>query len=248
MYDEIAEVYHLIYPDWEEAVSAQGRALDELVRRLTGGPGSVLDVSCGIGTQALGLAALGYDVTASDLSAGAVARARREAERRGLDITFSVADMRDCHRHHGGGFDVVLTADNSLPHLSGKDLEAAVRGFHDCLRPGGVAIIGLRDYRIDDDRSSPQVRPYGFRDTDDGRYYIFQTRDWFGDVYEVAMYFVREVAPDTPAKVIAGRSRYFALPIDQLISLLDDVGFEKSERLDDLLPQPLVVASRPSMS
>ena len=33
---------------------------------------SILDVACGIGTQTLGLAALGHRVTASDLSAGAV--------------------------------------------------------------------------------------------------------------------------------------------------------------------------------
>ncbi len=79
MYDEIADLYHLIYPDWDEAVSAQATALDGLIRRIVIDAGSVLDVSCGIGTQALGLAGLGYQVTASDLSPGAIVRARKEA-------------------------------------------------------------------------------------------------------------------------------------------------------------------------
>ncbi len=35
------------------------------------------------------------------------------------------------------------------------------------------------------------------------------------------------------------------LPVDDLIALLDDVGFEKIERLDGTLHQPIVVAARP---
>ncbi len=245
MYDAIADVYHLIYPDWDEAISTQASALDDLLRTVVEPRSSVLDVSCGIGTQALGLAALGYDVTASDLSSGAVARARREADRRGLEVAFSVIDMRDCHRYHGGGFDVVLTADNSLPHLAGDDLVDAVEAFLECLRPGGVVVIGLRDYRADEDRASPQVWSYGFRNQGDEQFYVFQTRHWSADCYDVAMYFVREETADSSAKVIAGRSRYYALPVSRLMTLLDDVGFGDVRRLDGLLYQPLVVARRP---
>lgn len=68
----------------------------------------LLDVSCGIGTQSLGLAGLGYEVTASDLSAESVERAKREAEARELSISFSVADMRQAFERHGSGYDVVL--------------------------------------------------------------------------------------------------------------------------------------------
>ena len=57
-------------------------------------------------------------MTGSAPSAGAVARARREAQARGLDIPFSVADVRSCDSHHAGrSFDVVLCADNSVTHL-----------------------------------------------------------------------------------------------------------------------------------
>jgi glycine/sarcosine N-methyltransferase len=77
MYDEIATLYHLVYPDWNAAIARQAAALDAIIREHVGPPPqSILDVSCGIGTQALGLAALGYAVTASDLSSAAVERAR----------------------------------------------------------------------------------------------------------------------------------------------------------------------------
>ena len=94
--------------DWEASIDRQSRALDAIIRS-TGGPQprSVLDAACGIGTQSLGLAQLGYQVTASDLSPSAVERAQREASRRGLSIPCSVADMRRIHAHHQRTFGIM---------------------------------------------------------------------------------------------------------------------------------------------
>ena len=113
-YDALAADYHRIYPDWNASIQRQANALDGIIRATGVSGRSVLDVSCGIGTQSLGLAALGYTVTASDLSPQAVARARSEAEQRHLKIDFSVADMRAVWDHHRRTFDIVLAADNSV--------------------------------------------------------------------------------------------------------------------------------------
>src|SRR5712671_7650069 len=108
-YNELSDVYHLIYPDWEQSMGRQASVLDSIIReRLGTGIKSVLDTSCGIGTQALGLAQSGYMVTGSDTSPLAIERAQREAEKRSLRITFGVADMRRCDEAHTGQFDVVL--------------------------------------------------------------------------------------------------------------------------------------------
>ena len=48
----------------------------------------ILDVSCGIGTQTLGFAGLGYVVTATDLSSQEVNRAKQEAAQRKLWVDF----------------------------------------------------------------------------------------------------------------------------------------------------------------
>src|SRR5262249_30726242 len=94
-YDGLAPIYHLIYPAWEASIRRQAIALDSLIRQHWGEEKlRILDVACGIGTQALGLAGLGHAVTALDLSPAAVERARAEAARRALSIDFSVADMR----------------------------------------------------------------------------------------------------------------------------------------------------------
>lgn len=68
-YAGLAPLFHLIYPNWGSSVQRQAAALDSVIRETLGdGATSVLDVSCGIGTQSLGLAELGYRITASDLS------------------------------------------------------------------------------------------------------------------------------------------------------------------------------------
>jgi hypothetical protein len=57
-YDALAPWYHLVYQDWEASIARQGEALASLLAT-EWGPGvrRVLDVTVGIGTQALGLAA-----------------------------------------------------------------------------------------------------------------------------------------------------------------------------------------------
>ena len=245
MYDEIASLYHLVYRDWNAAIAQQAAAFDAIIRTHAGPPPrSILDVSCGIGTQALGLAALGHAVTASDLSPAAVERARLEAARRNLVIGFTVADMRRCAEVHGSGFDVVLSADNSIPHLLSDDaIREAFRSFHQCLRPGGITILGVRDY-VTEGRSSPQLVPYGFRSDGDDRYFVVQTRDWDGDFYDVAMYFIREGRGSKPATVMSGSSRYYAVPIDRLVSLLEETSFIEIHRLDGAQSRSVLVARR----
>lgn len=60
-YDDLAGEYDLIFSDWDGEVGRQGEALDALLGRELGPRGlSVLDCSCGIGTQAIGLALRGH--------------------------------------------------------------------------------------------------------------------------------------------------------------------------------------------
>jgi 2-polyprenyl-3-methyl-5-hydroxy-6-metoxy-1,4-benzoquinol methylase len=117
-YDRLSPFYHLVYADWERSIERQAVQLDQIIQENWGNDvRTILDVACGIGTQALGLAGLNYQVTASDLSPAAVARAKQEAQKRGLAIPFSVADMRQAYRHHQQQFDVVISCDNAVPHL-----------------------------------------------------------------------------------------------------------------------------------
>ena len=70
-YDGLAGEYDRLFADWGEATRRQAEVLDRIfAAHGFGRDSAVLDCACGIGTQALGLAALGYRVTGSDISPG----------------------------------------------------------------------------------------------------------------------------------------------------------------------------------
>ncbi|MGH7927403.1 MAG: class I SAM-dependent methyltransferase [Candidatus Binatia bacterium] len=247
-YDGLAPYYHLIFENWEASIERQGTALDSLIRSF-GPPGarSVLDVACGIGTQTLGLASRGYDLTASDISPVAVARARVESARSHLKINFSVADMRVAHTHHANTFDVVLCADNSLPHLLTDDeILQALEQFFACTRAGGLCIISVRDYAALE-KSGLQFKPYGVRVEGHVRYALFQVWEWHGSLYDMHFYIVRDDGTETCQTQVM-RSTYYAISIAELMELMARAGFDKVQRLDDVFFQPVVVGIRSSPS
>ena len=146
-YDDFADDYHFVYGgEWEAAVRRQGQALDALIRDLLPDASTVLDCSCGIGTQALGLARLGYRLVGSDISAGEIHRAQREADRIGVEASFRVADFRDL-KGVEGHFDVVISCDNAIPHLlTESDVSKALAQMRAKTRLGGLLVITMRDF------------------------------------------------------------------------------------------------------
>ena len=101
----------------------------------------VLDCSCGIGTQAVGLALRGHRVVGTDLSARAAARAAREGTRRSVPLVTAAADMRRLP-FADARFDAVVCADNSLPHLlTEPDVRTALTEMRRVLRPAGRLVV-----------------------------------------------------------------------------------------------------------
>jgi len=244
-YDQLAPFYHLIFPDWEASIQRQAAAVDAIVRQRWGEARlDILDVACGIGTQALGLAALGHRVTASDVSRGAVARAQREARARSLEISFSVADMRQAYGHHRQQFDLVIACDNAIPHLlTDKDLLVAFEQFFACARPGGGCLVTVRDYD-QEDRSGVQVKPYGIRTEGAVHYLVWQVWEFRGPVYDMAMYFVEDRGGSTCVTNVM-RSQYYAVGTGELMALMRRAGFVQVERIDGRFYQPVLLGKRP---
>src|SRR5262249_17936270 len=148
-----------------------------------------------------------------------VERAGIEARRRGVEIDLSVADMRSAHDHHRRQFDVVISCDNSLPHLlTDADILTALRQFYDCTRPGGGCLVTVRDYDREE-RGTGIVKHCGVREADEMRYVIFQVWDFDGEVYDLAMYFVADDGADRPATHVM-RSKYYAIGTGRLLELM----------------------------
>jgi SAM-dependent methyltransferase len=249
-YDNLAAHYHLNYRDWHEAVPRQGKVLAKLIRDRGDGhdASTVLDCSCGIGTQAIGLAIEGFEVTGTDLSPASVERAKREAEAFGVTAAFSVADMRQVANLVPGTFDVVISCDNSLPHLmTDADLRLALANMYEKLRPGGLLVIGIRDYDALA-REQPRFTPPQLVEGADQRSVLFQLWDWADDgaSYQLTMFVHRQVGETWETDVHV--ADYRALLRDDLHRFVHDAGFSGIHWHAEQQTghhQPLMTAIRP---
>lgn len=243
-YDQLVPFYHLIHQDWDASIGRQGEQLATLIQSEWPKCSKVLDVTCGIGTQAIALALRGYAVTASDLSAKEIERAGQEASQRGVTMALSVCDVRQAHARHGSGFDVVISCDNSLPHLqTDHDLLVALKQMLACLSMGGGCIITVRDYEREE-RGKNLVKPYGVRTENGKRYLLFQVWDFEGEHYDLTFFFVEENLSTQEVKTHAMRSRYYAISTSRLCDLMREAGFRDVRRIDGVFYQPVLVGTR----
>ena len=192
-YDRLAGQYDQLFEDWDAAVREQAALLEGLFRRYgLDRTARVLDCACGIGTQAIGLAALGYDVTASDLSPGALKEAKQRASDRGAAIRFAQADFCALAETFPEPFDIVIAMANALPHLTtDAALAAAAESIAGQLRPGGIFVASIRDYDSLLQTRPPYSPPY-IHKTERGQRVSFQTWDWEDDRYTLTQYLIAD--------------------------------------------------------
>jgi len=248
LYDEFAAHYHLIYEDWDAAITRQGTVLYHLIRAEGfAPPARILDCTCGVGTQALGLAGLGYKLSGSDVSAPAINRARAEAGWRNLDVTFQVSDVRGLSDSFPDPFDVVLSADNALPHLpSEDDILKALAEMAGRLRPGGLLVISIRDYDNAVFERPVITQPRFFKSSGCTRF-VHQVWEWLDDrSYRMHLYLTEEIDEGWVCRHFVGRYRA-VLRLD-LTDMLKVVGLVRGRWImpsDSGFHQPILVAHKP---
>jgi SAM-dependent methyltransferase len=243
-YDQAAKLYRYFYADWERSVLWQANQLDSLIKEFWGADvKTILDAACGIGTQSLGLAQLGYRVSGSTISGAEIGEARAEAERRDLDIAFEVADMREVSRVHSGPFDVVIACDNAIPHLlSEQDILAAFQEFSQVLRAGGGCLISVRNYE-NTPRAGQTLLPRHVHELEEGRLVLFDVWDHEGEFYDFTTYIIRDRI-EGPAETTVLRNRYFAVALEKLEHLFNQAGFRDVRTLHDRFFQPILIGTK----
>lgn len=227
-YDDLAADYHHVYAEWESAIERQSCVLDRLIQRESSVDASVvLDCSCGIGTQAIGLAQRGYEVFASDLSPKAIARAKSEAADRGLKIEFAVADVREIECAFARKFDVVISCDNSLPHLlTDEDLTLGLRSIRRTLTGSGLFIASIRDY----DRllaEKPSFEGGNVQGASEREVITFQVWDWSekSDTCLIRLFIMTRTPNGWQVREL--RTRYRAIRRKEFTLALESAGFSK---------------------
>ena len=134
------------YDEFNEANAALiNQTIEHILQQQ--GVKTVLDLTCGTGSQVFWLTKRGYDVTGYDINANMLKVARSKAKKENLPIKFRQGDMRTTQ---AGKFDVVLTIFNAVGHLTKLDFEQAIRNINSNLRDGGLYVFDIfnLDYLI----------------------------------------------------------------------------------------------------
>jgi len=217
-YDDMATQYDKLFADWQATVHEQAALLDKLfAQKGFGRTARILDCACGIGTQAIGLAALGYAVTAADISEGELAQAKKRAKENGVQLRFARADFRALEETFAEKFDIVIAMDNALPHMLIKaDLARAVGSITKRLAPGGIFVASIRDYDALLTGKPPYSPPY-IHKTAQGQRVAFQTWRWEGDIYTLVQYIIED---EETLQISKFTCQYRATRRDELTALL----------------------------
>ena len=244
-YDSMASQYHKLFQDWNATTREQAAILDRLFRENGFDPcARVLDCACGIGTQAIGLAAAGYCVTASDISDAELEQAKERAADNGVELRFDHADFCALSESFSELFDLVICMDNALPHmLSAQALERAVKSITGQIAPGGMFVASIRDYDALLLEKPPYSPPY-IHETDKGRRVSFQTWHWEREYYKLTQYIIDD---EESLQISKYDCEYRAVRREELTNLLLANG---CSRVDWKFPeetgfyQPIVLARK----
>lgn len=244
-YDNLAAHYDKLFLNWQAATQEQAVLLDKLFQESGfDRTAAVLDCACGIGTQAIGLASLGYSVTASDISDGELAEAKVRAKQNQVEIHFEHTDFCALSKTFDKPFDIIIAMDNALPHmLTTLGLEKAIESIVGQLKEGGIFAASIRDYDALLENKPPYSPPY-IHKTETGQRVSFQTWTWDEDRYKLIQYIVEDEETLTVNKF---ECEYRAVRREEMTKLLLKYGCSHVEWKfpeETNFYQPIVIAKK----
>lgn len=101
---------------------------------------TILDLTCGTGSQVFHFTKLGYKVVGSDFSPQLLKIARKRAHKQNLNIAFIDGDMRTSKL---GKFDACITMFNAIGHVSRDDFKKTIKNIFNNLNDGGVYMFDI---------------------------------------------------------------------------------------------------------
>lgn len=244
-YDNLASQYDKLFLDWQGTTREQAIILNKIfAANGFNQSASILDCACGIGTQSIGLAEMGYHVTGSDISRGEIAEAKRRAEKACVNVRFEYADFCALSDTFSEQFDIVIAMDNALPHmLTHAHLASAMKSIVNQMKNGGLFVASIRDYDALLEDKPPYSPPY-IHKTAKGQRVSFQTWTWEGDTYRLIQYIVDD---EDHLQVSKFECEYRATRREELTNLLRENGCSEVTWLfpeESGFYQPIVAAKK----
>lgn len=145
-YDTLAHVYEWLIPDELLTPAGSAAAFMPLLEALERS-GRILDCAAGSGQLAVGLAATGFTVVATDASPAMIERTRALAAEHKAELPARTCNWDELPAQHFEPFDAVLCVGNSLAHAVGHaGRVAALAAMAGVLRDNGLFVTTSRNW------------------------------------------------------------------------------------------------------
>jgi hypothetical protein len=150
--------------------------------------------------------------------------------------------MREESKINTKKFDIVMSADNSIPHLlTDEDILKTFKEFYTLSNSGGGCMITVRDYQnMNPTKQKYILNPRHVHDAPEGKIAMFDLWEFDGDYCDLSMYFVKDSGNDT-LETIALRSRYYCITTDKLENLMQEAGFTGVQTIKERFYQPVII-------
>ena len=213
---------------------------------------TVLDVACGTGNPAIGLAKKGFDVTCSDGSPSMVKFAQENVAQHNVKIDFHCCEWRNISEFFnrlGRTFDCVICTEHPLYYLkSPTEIKAVLYNFKSVIKDGGICYIDNKVWVKD--RETGKLRPKYvdvFQLTEvsieDKKYEVQISHKSHND-YDLTRCAVFE--KNTEGKTLKGNFDFIGYPMLSIEykKLMESVGFRKVTIFEDICNTDILLGEK----
>lgn len=230
-FGDMAREFDHLFENPDDLTALEASSHDELLKKHSAR--TVLDCACGTGIQSIGLALLGYHVSASDISVNMLNQLKAKVQSKHLKIDIKWADFRNLESWSGRKFDAVICSGNSLTLVPKRaDVGKALASMVRVTRAGGIGIIGLHNYpRLEQKNEVFHLRHVGDNKKPE---IVFDFREFGKRRVKVTYFFLRLVGARWRLKTHI--KSYLSLTPDALMNEMRKAGYQ-SIRLHDISGQ-----------
>lgn len=134
--------YNTRAPYYDGLNQIHSRAINEVLEKILKEHriSTVLDLTCGTGSQVFWLLEAGFDVVGVDINQRMLKIAQQKAKQKNWNVPLFKGD---CRNSFVGEFDAVITIFNAIGHLTREDFQQTIRNINLNLKQGGIYIFDI---------------------------------------------------------------------------------------------------------
>lgn len=147
-YKKIPEYFDVLNPDKGKDVEIKNSFIESCLKKYS--VKTVLDLTCGTGSQVFFLAKIGYQCLGADFSPALIKIAKKKARAEKTTAKFINGDMRTLHVRE---FDAVITIHNAIGHLTKSDFIKTIKNIYRNLKAGGIYVFDILNLQAMSDKT-----------------------------------------------------------------------------------------------